>query len=394
MVWNLKIYLAIFLICGLSIGTVIHVPSEQPTIQDGLNAASEGDTVLVAPGIYYENIVWPSTQGIHLISELGRDLTIIDGDSTNRVIEISTWIDTTTVIRGFTIQNGRSAFGAGIYCDSASSPVIANNTIASNTAIHPLGAAGGGIFCSHSSPIISGNIITNNMVVGWSVGGGGICCDHSSPIISGNTITLNVLDAQWDAAGGGIYCIYSSPTITGNTISNNEGGAGGGIFCRVSSPTIDNCTIAYNDDYGVDCRHGSEPAIHYCDIFDNSGYGIHNNDVGVVVDADSNWWGHLTGPYHPTANPNGLGEEVSDYVDFDPWLSWPVGVEEQPIVKPIETQEIPTATIFHGPLQLPEGKECKVFDIMGRFVEPDKIKPGIYFIEVDGVVTQKVVKVR
>jgi len=52
------------------------------------------------------------------------------------------------------------------------------------------------------------------------------------------------------------------------------------------------------------------------------------------------------------------------------------------------------ATIFSGPLQLPEGKKCKVFDITGRVVEPDKIQPGIYFIEIDGVVTQKVVKVR
>jgi CubicO group peptidase (beta-lactamase class C family) len=52
------------------------------------------------------------------------------------------------------------------------------------------------------------------------------------------------------------------------------------------------------------------------------------------------------------------------------------------------------ATIFRGPLQLPGGKKCRVFDITGRVVEPRKIQSGIYFIEVDGVVTQKVVKVR
>jgi len=51
-------------------------------------------------------------------------------------------------------------------------------------------------------------------------------------------------------------------------------------------------------------------------------------------------------------------------------------------------------TIFRGPLQLPEGREYKVFDIAGRVVDPSKIRPGIYFIEVDGVVTQKVVKVK
>ncbi len=52
------------------------------------------------------------------------------------------------------------------------------------------------------------------------------------------------------------------------------------------------------------------------------------------------------------------------------------------------------ATIFRGPLQLPQGKNCRVYDITGRVVEPNRIQPGIYFIEVDGVVTQKVVKVR
>lgn len=53
-----------------------------------------------------------------------------------------------------------------------------------------------------------------------------------------------------------------------------------------------------------------------------------------------------------------------------------------------------SATIFTGPLLLPESKTCRVFDITGRVVAPDKLKPGIYFIEIDGRITQKVVKIR
>lgn len=117
---------------------------------------------------------------------------------------------------------------------------------------------------------------------------------------------------------------------------------------------------------------------------------------GVTVDADSNWWGDPSGPYHST-NPAGLGDTVSNYVDFTPWLTdsvqW-VGVEEQPIVKPIEKHEHLRATIFREPLQLPKGKKCKVFDITGRVVDPAKMTQGVCFIEVDDVVTQKVVKVR
>lgn len=52
------------------------------------------------------------------------------------------------------------------------------------------------------------------------------------------------------------------------------------------------------------------------------------------------------------------------------------------------------ASIIKGPLVFPENRNCRVFDITGRVVMPDKIKPGIYFIEIDGKITTKVVKVR
>ena len=137
----------------------------------------------------------------------------------------------------------------------------------------------------------------------------------------------------------------------------------------------------------------SSPTIYYNNINDNIWYGAANIDSTITIDATNNWWGDATGPYHPTANPGGLGNWVSDYVDFDPWLTSP-GAEEQPIVKPVEAHESLTATIFRGPLQLPEDRACIIFDITGRVVEPSTIQEGIYFIEVDGVVTQKVVKIR
>ncbi|MGB3340862.1 MAG: T9SS type A sorting domain-containing protein [bacterium] len=53
-----------------------------------------------------------------------------------------------------------------------------------------------------------------------------------------------------------------------------------------------------------------------------------------------------------------------------------------------------SASIMNGPLLLPEGKDCRVFDITGRVVVPEKTKPGIYFIEINGKITRKVVKIR
>jgi len=442
----------------------VHPDSALNTIQAGLDSCANNDIVLVGSGTYFENLIWPSTQGIHMISELGPAMTIIDGDSAGRVITIAHNIDSTTIIRGFTIQNGwDSLYGGGIYCDS-SSPIIIGNIIKQNIAQYFLfGTSGGGIYCntsapiiryntvannrasdgggiscnSSSSPIIVGNTIIENTAAGYLTSyGGGISCWYSSAIIDSNIISNNIATAPSDIYGDGIFCYSSQVTISNNLISNNssEGiyceysplatingnsisnhdrygiyikGAGSahlthniitgnGIYgsgihcCSNSSPIIDSCTISNNVGDGIYCHSNANPTINYCNIFGNGSYGIRNLSA-IWINAESNWWGHSSGP--SGFGPGG-GDSVSSYVDFDPWLSWPVGVEERPVVKPVETQETITATIFRGPLQLPEGKKCVIFDIMGRVVEPDKIQPGIYFVEVDGVVTQKVVKVR
>jgi len=52
------------------------------------------------------------------------------------------------------------------------------------------------------------------------------------------------------------------------------------------------------------------------------------------------------------------------------------------------------STIIKGPLLLPADKKCKVFDITGREVEPLRLISGIYFIEIDGKIAQKVIKIK
>ncbi len=81
------------------------------------------------------------------------------------------------------------------------------------------------------------------------------------------------------------------------------------------------------------------------------------------------------------------GDNYTFIYEYDPG-----GIEEYR--SPINMRNNHNATIINGPLLLPEGKTCKVFDITGRVVMPDKIKPGIYFIEVEGKIKRKVVKVR
>lgn len=102
----------------------------------------------------------------------------------------------------------------------------------------------------------------------------------------------------------------------------------------------------------------------------------------IVVD-DANY-------IYVTGYSDGVG---TDY-DYATLKYSPLGVEEQQTVVSAKDYYDCLTTVFYGPIQLPEGKKCKVFDIAGRVVEPANITRGIYFIEVDGVVTQKVVKVR
>jgi len=87
---------------------VVRVPGDVPRVGAALSIVEPYDTILVAPGVYAENLVWPSKPGIKLLSEAGRGVTILDGGGRDQVIGIYCGVDTTTVVRGFTIRNGHA----------------------------------------------------------------------------------------------------------------------------------------------------------------------------------------------------------------------------------------------------------------------------------------------
>ena len=262
----------LILLSTVSLATTIHVPDDLPTIQDGLNFAVEGDTVLVAPGTYFENIIWPVINGIRLIGS-GSENCIIDGDSLSSVIRFEDYlngiIDTTTLIVGFTIQNGYAhgdapfAWGGGIYCNE-SSPVISNVVITGNSA-----ERGGGIYCVYSDPLISNVTISGNTASVYG-GGGGISCSHSNPVITSVTITGNsALD------GGGMYCAHQSPILSNVIINGNSADDGGGLYCFVSSPILSNVIITGNsadEGGGIKCYSNSNPNLSCVTISNNMAY--------------------------------------------------------------------------------------------------------------------------
>jgi len=346
---------------------------DAPTIQAGLDMCAEGDTVLVASGTYTENIVWPLIDGLVLMSESGPEDTIIDGGGIERVIACFE-VDSLTVIEGFTIQHGYSYRGAGIGVEY-SALTIKNNIIRENVVYdHPDWVDGGaGIGCLQSTAKIIDNLITHNSCSATGVnGGGGIGINaHSGPVVvTGNTITdnyamsgagiivtnastpiisnniianndawrggggittkseaaANVFDNEISGntgaeAGGGIRSVVGDMSIfTRNTVSGNTAPQGAGIYCNEGSQAlITQCQIVSNNGDGVTCSSYVTPVVNYNNIMDNSGYGLCNLYPTIIIDATMNYWGDASGPYHPTANPSGSGDEVSDYVDFEPW---------------------------------------------------------------------------
>ena len=267
------ILVCLMLIASVAYGSIIHVPGDQSTIQAGIDAAEDGDTVLVADGTWTgpgnKNLDFGG-KAITVESENGAENCTIDCQNNGRGFYFHSGEGSGSVVNGFTIKNGVSDYGGGIVC-LESSPTITNCTITRNKA-----GSGGGISCSSSSPSITNCTITRNQ----ATYGGGISCSSSSPSITNCTITGN----QANGYGGGIRCYYSSPRITNCTITGNQATyGGGGVSCRFSSsPRITNCIITGNQaDYyggGIECLESS-PTLTNCTITGNqaneySGGGI------------------------------------------------------------------------------------------------------------------------
>ena len=149
---------------------VFRVPDDSPSIQKALSTAHAGDTVLVAPGIYYESLTMQP--GVHLHGQPG---AILDGSQTfSPVVRALPGIDHTAILSGFVIRRGQQA---GLFLNRATL-TIRNNVIIDNL--------GPGVVCAQASPRLINNIIARNA-------GGGIVCQYpeTAPVITYNNVWQN-----------------------------------------------------------------------------------------------------------------------------------------------------------------------------------------------------------
>ena len=262
-----NVILVLFL-SSQALAKVVIVPKDYPTIQDGLDASIEGDTVIVEPGIYEENIdfyginvvlasKFLETQETKFIHE-----TVIFGSkergNTGPVITFSSGEDSTSAVIGFTIKNGRSPIGGGIYCNRAN-PRLLNLIIKENRA-----EKGAGIQLYESSPKISNVAIIDNRAR-WSAAMH--ISRSSSPKLNNVLIVNNVTSFN----AGWLYCEdFSSPIFTNVTIaSNGESAAPLSAKEKMRYERDDRKNIDSSRLYGIHISNGSHPVFKNSILWNN-----------------------------------------------------------------------------------------------------------------------------
>ena len=283
----------------------ISVPDDQSTIQDAINAAESGNTILVGPGIYRENIDFMG-KSITVHGVDGPIKTIIDGDRAGSVVTYSGGETEEAVLDGFTLRNGSGTF------------IILAPFIGFGSYV------GGGIYLENSSPTITNCMITNN----YAYLGGGLYLRASSPTITNSMIVRNRATGLAHG-GGGLYLEDSSPTITHCTVGSNFAGQyGGAIFCDNASPRITN-SILWGDSaiYGSEIHvYSGSPVVTYSDV--EGGWSGEGN-----IEANPSFAGAITFHLVPGSPCIDSATDAGVYTDMDgqrrPWgAGFDMGADE------------------------------------------------------------------
>jgi hypothetical protein len=265
---------------------IVLVGQEKVTIQQMIDAASNGQTITLAPGTYLESgITFPEDKQIILEGDINNPASvIIDGNLQNSVFILDSVPDG-TAIRGLTIQNGNAStvgnrYGGGIRIID-SSPTIEHNIIRDNIlpagyGDNPYYGSGISVYGSSASPVIRYNEISHNI---GSYKGSAICIRSAGDVnpvtVEYNTITDN------QGSNGTVYIGYSSAIIKDNIVNNNTVSSRGGAIRVLNTNSV--VIIEDNDISNNVCQGGMGGGGIYSE---GSAPVIRNNNISgnVVLD--------------------------------------------------------------------------------------------------------------
>lgn len=270
---------------------LIVVPSFSfPTIQSAINGSTEGDTVLIMPGTYYENLDMGGKNiiltGLHILEEepLYIKNTIVDGQGKWSVIVINKGETEDCIISGLTLRNGvgvqssgiEYSKGGGIYCTD-SAPTLRNLIISNNIA-----AFGSGIYFSEAKANLENVIIRDNIAENLNIRSS-VYCSNCEVNLKMVTIKNNEgigLDIQ-----GGSDIVLSDLLILNNST----------IGCKLFNSSVNkfkNNVLVNNGSYGIRLSAVGILNVESCTVA-NNGSGLSNGENGVNV-INSIFWNKTT----------------------------------------------------------------------------------------------------
>lgn len=333
--------LAAFAAAPAAFAGTINVPADYSKIQAAIDAAVDGDVIIVAQGTYTENIDFKGKA--ITVDGIDCKTTFLLSGGPGPVVRFASGEGPSSILSGFAVKYGTGElvsgkrYGGGVYIANASSPTLLDNCIGFNsanlgagifidTSCNPLiqnnlvannftanGGSGGGVY-SRGTPIFDGNRVAENGAPGGT--GGGMTTEGTSPTISNCDF-----DTNFSFYGGGLHVVGGAPTITGSLFDNNtvlsapvngEGAglalvnkstafvsgstfhyntahSGGGIYIYDASPNVVLNTIKFNDaslklGYGAGISMGKAGgSIELNEIYYNTG----NQGAGMSIRAKS-----------------------------------------------------------------------------------------------------------
>jgi len=272
------VFLLSAFVCTASAGETIYVSPPWESIQDAVNVASDGDTIILGEGVFEDNVI--VNKRLTIKSKSGPEKTTVQAaDPNDDVFSVTA---NSVNISGFTIKGARS-YRAGIKLDVVERCNILNNIISgsyygiyleksSNNTINGnnVSSNGYGVWLFYSD----NNVLANNTVFGCWYQRGIYLTGSNGNILTDNTASNN--------GEYGIYLHFSNnDTLSDNNASNN---GNHGIFLESSDNNILNDNIAMNNDLDGFYLHNSDVnSLKNNTVLDNDRDGIRlyfsNNDL-------------------------------------------------------------------------------------------------------------------